>query len=151
MAAKSGKSVEKWSSRFQFLLWPLTLFDETNQLKKEDLAVSERAKRTRYPMRAMRYWWALCAIQDEARRLGRAPVVVDLGCERGTLRRLAGPRRWLRLIAAAGMQVEFLTGSHLMRLSGNPLENSLLWIRFNQLWGALFPSLGSEVYLQARN
>jgi len=150
LAAKSGKSVEKWSSPFQFLLWPLTLFDETNQLKKEDLAVSERAKRTRYPVRAIRYWWALCAIQDEARRLGRAPVVVDLGCERGTLRRLAGPRRWLRLIAAAGMQVEFLTGSHLMRLSGNPLENSLLWIRFNQLWGALFPSLGSEVFLQAR-
>ncbi|MEK6660519.1 MAG: methyltransferase domain-containing protein [candidate division NC10 bacterium] len=60
------------------------------------------------------------------------------------------PRRWRRLMAAAGMQVEFLTGSHLMRLSGNPLENSQLWIRFNQLWGALFPSLGSEVYLQAR-
>ncbi|MEK6660518.1 MAG: hypothetical protein AABY63_01395 [candidate division NC10 bacterium] len=91
MAADSGKSVEKWSSRFQFLRWPLTLFEQTSELKKEDLAVSERAKRTRYPIRAMRYWWALCAIEDEARRLGRAPMVVDPGCERGTLRRLAGP------------------------------------------------------------
>ncbi len=100
LAADSGKSVEEWSSRFQFLLWPLTLFDKTNALKKEDLAVSERAKRTRYPIRAMRYSWPLCAIEDEARRLGRAPMVVDLGCEHGTLRRLAGPRlnaRWVGL------------------------------------------------------
>jgi hypothetical protein len=37
-----------------------------------------------------------------------------------------------------------------MRLSGAALENSQSWAKLNLFWGGLFPSLGSEVYLQAR-
>jgi hypothetical protein len=43
-----------------------------------------------------------------------------------------------------------LTGTFLARWSGSPLENRAWWLRLNQFWGALFPSLGGEVYLSAR-
>jgi SAM-dependent methyltransferase len=60
------------------------------------------------------------------------------------------PGDWRRLVAKAGLQLDFLCGSHLMRLSGAALENSRLWARLNLFWGGLFPSLGSELYLMAR-
>lgn len=59
------------------------------------------------------------------------------------------PGDWKRLVTDSGLKLDFLSGSHLMRLSGFPLENSRIWTRLNLLWGGLFPSLGSEVYLQA--
>ncbi len=253
----------QWPARFQFLRWPLDLFDESAELRQDDFPLSASAKRTRYPIRAMRYWWAVCAILDEARRLQRPPVVADLGCERGMTKRLCppwpgmrwigldsdvshpmlskaaydethpcdfdqplplpdhsvdivvclhvfehlprpeftlaeirrllrpggillagsptapdwvngfmerrfaralaagqrakgshvhgfSPRRWRELTRREGFVVEFLCGSHMMRLTGSRLENFRWWIRLNQLWGALFPALGSEVYFQAR-
>lgn len=60
------------------------------------------------------------------------------------------PDRWQNLLEDAGLIVELSVGSHLIRHTGNPLENSALWVRANQLWGALFPSLGSEICLRAR-
>ncbi len=60
------------------------------------------------------------------------------------------PTRWRHLAEDAGLDVEFLTGSHLVRRTGHALENQRWWIRLNQIWGSLFPSLGSEAYLQAR-
>lgn len=58
--------------------------------------------------------------------------------------------RWKRLLGDAGMDVEMLTGTFLARWSGNPLENQAWWVRLNQLWGAMFPPLGGEVYLAGR-
>jgi SAM-dependent methyltransferase len=60
------------------------------------------------------------------------------------------PTRWRMLAEDAGLNVEFATGSHAFRKTGSSLENYRWWIRLNQLWGALFPSLGSECYLMAR-
>lgn len=60
------------------------------------------------------------------------------------------PERWRSLATDVGMETEFVTGSHAFRRTGSPLENQRWWIRLNQLWGALFPSLGSEAYTQAR-
>lgn len=60
------------------------------------------------------------------------------------------PIRWESLVKDVGLNLEFITGSHAIRLTGSRLENWRWWIRLNQLWGALFPSLGSECYLQAR-
>lgn len=60
------------------------------------------------------------------------------------------PRRWHRLLYEVGLSVEFLTGSHAVRWSGNMLEDRRWWIRLNQIWGAMFPALGSECCLQAR-
>lgn len=59
------------------------------------------------------------------------------------------PGDWKNLVADAGLQLGYLSGSHLMRLSGAAIENQKLWARLNLFWGGLFPSLGSEVYLQA--
>jgi ubiquinone/menaquinone biosynthesis C-methylase UbiE len=60
------------------------------------------------------------------------------------------PNAWKRMVKQAGLELEFMSGSHLMRLSGNALENSKVWARLNLFWGGLFPSLGSEVYFLAR-
>lgn len=60
------------------------------------------------------------------------------------------PSRWRNLAHDTGLEVEFATGSHAVRMTGSGLENSRFWVRLNQLWGGLFPSLGSECYLQAR-
>jgi SAM-dependent methyltransferase len=60
------------------------------------------------------------------------------------------PKRWKRLLNALDMNVEMMTGTFLVRWSGNPLENHAWWVRLNQLWGALFPGWGGEIYLTAR-
>jgi SAM-dependent methyltransferase len=60
------------------------------------------------------------------------------------------PNRWAEMVRAEGLTVEFLAGAYLLRWAGNPLENTQWWMRLNQFWGALFPSLGGEVYLMAR-
>lgn len=59
-------------------------------------------------------------------------------------------RRWYSLLHDCGLRPEFITGSHMIRHTGNPLENLRPWIRFNQIWAGLFPSLGSEACLLAR-
>lgn len=61
------------------------------------------------------------------------------------------PARWSKMVRAVGLEVEMLCGAYLLRWAGSPLENSRWWLRLNQLWGALFPSLGGEVYLMARS
>lgn len=58
--------------------------------------------------------------------------------------------RWSRLLNAADMPAEQIAGTFLIRWSGFYLENFRWWIRLNQLWGALFPSYGGEIYLSAR-
>lgn len=252
--------------RFQFLHWPLSIFEIPAELRKKDVFPLKKkcVMSIRYPFRLLRYWWAACAILDENKRPGRPPIVVDLGCERGLLKRfvpahdqtrwlgldwnidhpllikanydkiyacdfdeplplddnvadivvclhvfehlprpeftmseikrilrpggilLAGspvtpkfaaklqeakfkrelaagtrkrgkhinafwPKRWKDLVERQAMKVEFMSGSFFMRWSGSPLENYRWWVRLNQIWGAMFPSLGAELYFQARN
>lgn len=60
------------------------------------------------------------------------------------------PHRWKTLLYEVGLEVDFLTGSHAIRCTGSRLEDNRLWIRANQLWAGLFPSLGSECCVQAR-
>ena len=60
------------------------------------------------------------------------------------------PGRWRALAREVGLETEFAVGSHAVRMTGSWLENFRLWVRLNQLWGALFPALGSECYLRAR-
>jgi SAM-dependent methyltransferase len=98
--------------------------------------------------------------------LGAAPTMPDWVAklrERYFRRRLAAgqvavgghitvlsPQRWRDLAYECGLNVEFATGSHFIRKTGSKLENHRWWVRVNQLWGALFPSLGSECCVQAR-
>ncbi len=60
------------------------------------------------------------------------------------------PNRWRRLLHEQQIHVEHLAGTFFARWSSNPLENQAWWVRLNQLWGALFPALGGEIYLTAR-
>lgn len=60
------------------------------------------------------------------------------------------PARVRRMAASLGMTVEFLNGAFFARKKGSRLENSPLWLRFNLLWGALFPSWPGEIYWLAR-
>jgi len=56
------------------------------------------------------------------------------------------PARVRRMAREAGLQVEFASGAFLMRSKGSPLENSPAWMRFNLLWGRLFPGWPGEIY-----
>jgi SAM-dependent methyltransferase len=59
-------------------------------------------------------------------------------------------RHWRDTVKQTGFKITFQVGSHLWRWSGSPLENRRLWVRLNQLWGALFPSLGRNLFLELR-
>lgn len=268
MPEKLPQLRERISSRFKFLSWPLTVFDQSIELRKQDFPMKEEQKRTRFPIRALRYWWVTCAIHEEAKRFNRSMVIADIGCGNGALKRFSPntkgdhwigmdlqdnlhanqrdlalasydelvpcnldskipidkaaldiviclhvlehlprpefamgelsrilrpggimllgypilpkglallrqwqfsrqlksgkrkpgghiqafwPRRSRRLAEQAGLDLEFMVGSHLYRKSGSLLENYSFWIRLNQLWAALFPSLGREICIQLRN
>lgn len=250
-------------SRFRFVSEPLTAIDENEETRKPDFPFSELLGQTRYPIRALRYWWLHRVIEEEVQRLRRPPVIADIGCDTGIIKRFIPPiehSRWLgldiitdrkgldtanydelhrcdfddplslpdaevdivicshvlehlprpeftmgelarilrpggmlllgvptapkfiaqlrekqfakqlesgkrirgqhihvfwlkrlsRIAEQTGLQVEFSTGTALMRKKGSRLENYAVWIRLNQIWGALFPSLGQELCLQLR-
>ena len=56
------------------------------------------------------------------------------------------PRRIKKFSAAENMEIQLLSGAFIMRSSRNPLEDYPWWLRMNLAWGALFPSLGGELY-----
>ena len=60
------------------------------------------------------------------------------------------PALWRRLIRRLGVKTEMFTGSHLLRMTGNPLENFQLWVRLNQFIAACVPSLGNELCIRLR-
>lgn len=60
------------------------------------------------------------------------------------------PERVRRMAAAAGLELEFLSGAFLMRSRGSALENSAAWVRFNLAWGRLFPGWPGEIYWRMR-
>ncbi len=56
------------------------------------------------------------------------------------------PARVRRMAGICGLRVEFLSGAFFVRSKGSGLENSALWVRFNLLWGAIFPGWPGEIY-----
>jgi SAM-dependent methyltransferase len=56
------------------------------------------------------------------------------------------PARVRRMAEQAGLKVEFMSGAFLMRSKGSALENSAAWMRFNILWGRVFPGWPGEIY-----
>ena len=255
------------SNRFQFFRWPLTMFEESKELRKESFPLDEKTKKTKYPIRALRYWWVLSAINEYVKELGTPPVIADVGCDRAIFKRLlpefkggkvigldleakleknkkdlelAGydelkpcnldegvplpdasvdivinlhvmehlprpefsigelarvlkpggilllgfpvlpkplahirekqfasqfkkgtrvlgqhqhafwPSRATRLVEDAGLEVEFMIGTYFLRKRGAFWENSKIWVRVNQFWGAMFPSLSQELCIKVR-
>jgi len=83
---------------FQFCRWPLEALEE--RVREAPELFTERARSTRFPIRAIRYWWAHCALLGEAELAGRELDVADLGCSTGILRRYMGAvhgTRWTGL------------------------------------------------------
>jgi len=60
------------------------------------------------------------------------------------------PERVHSLAEDCKLRLEFLSGAFLIRKTGSFIENSSFWARLNLLWGAVFPSLGGEIYWQMR-
>lgn len=251
------------AARFATLRWSLDTLPERLQATRQEPVVNQRAIDKRFPIRALRYWWARNALLEEIANRNQKVVIADIGCNKGQMRRFVGDvpeatwigltrrldearlrahgydalhecdfdqplplpdasvdivvflhviehlprpafalveiarvlrpgglllagspvapapvarfrqwqhrsrlarglinsnghinaldcRRWRTLLNDSGLTVEMMTGTFLVRWSGNPLENQAWWVRLNQAWGALFPSLGGEVYLSAR-
>lgn len=252
-------------SSFSHLRWSLQDIPQRVAVTAEEDIMNPRARSKRYPIRALRYWWARRALMAELKTADKDLVVADMGCSRGHIRRFVGdeaaagskwvgldweidrdalvecgyselhecdfdqplplpdnsvdvvvflhviehlPRpyftmaeigrilrpgglliagspvapapaaklrehnlrsrmkkglvilgghinsmdcgRWRKLALLNGMRVERMAGTFMIRCSKSPLENHKWWIRLNQIWGALFPALGGEVYLTVR-
>ncbi|MCK4838619.1 MAG: methyltransferase domain-containing protein, partial [Desulfobulbaceae bacterium] len=237
------------------------------ELRKKSFPLDEKTKNTKYPIRALRYWWVLSAINEELEKLDSPPTIADIGCDRALFKRLlpdieggkvigldlgksleinkedldlAGydevkpcnldegiplpdasidiainlhvmehlprpefsiseiarvlrpggllllgfpvlpkpfahirekqfakqfaegarilgqhqhafwPSRARKLVEDAGLEVEFMIGTYFIRKRGAFWENSAVWMRVNQLWGAMFPSLSQELCIKVR-
>lgn len=263
LVARSALAPSLSYDRFQLTRWSLDLMDTAARGASFSELFGSKAARTRYPFRALRYWWAVAALADHVRACAQPVRLLDAGCQGGFLKRFADPALrahwtafdcrlddprlpaagydqvvagdleqplpfsdaafdavvslhvfehlrapeatlreyarivrpgglvllgfptmpgWLapwreaqhrrgidagerpdwghrqvfhpsrvrRMASAAGLQVGLLSGSHFFRRTGAWLENSAVWVRLNQCWGAAFPSLGSELCVVLR-
>lgn len=250
-------------SRFRFVHESLAPINQNDEIRKPDFPFAEDVLKSKYPVRALRYWWMHCVIEEEVKRLAKPVTIADVGCDRGIIKRFVPPiegARWIgldidtnregidlakydelircdfdeglplpnesvdiaicshvlehlprpeftlkeiarilkpggmllvgvpvaprfvayfrekqfekelksgkrrmgqhvrvfwvnrlrRLAEQCGLQIEFSTGTALIRKKGSRLENYAFWIRLNQIWAALFPSLGQELCAQIR-
>lgn len=250
-------------SRFRFAREPLDAIDHNEETHRPDFPFSGELNKRRYPVRALRYWWLDLVVREESDRLGFPPTIVDIGCDRGIIKRFIRPIRGARWIGldiitdrpgldlakydeiqkcdldagiplaggtvdiaifshvlehlprpeftmaevfrilkpggllllgvptapgfigrirerqfarqlasgkrvigqhihvfwkerlrdlalSSGFEVEFCSGTALIRKKGSKLEDYAAWIRFNQVFAAAFPSLGQELCMQLR-
>jgi SAM-dependent methyltransferase len=252
-------------TRFQYLKWNLNLFRNSLELRKNSFPLDCNTKDSKYPIRVLRYWWVISAIEDELKYI-KSPVIADIGCDKAILKRLLPtipgakiigmdlaeqlennmkyielakydklipcnldvgiplpdssvdilvnlhvlehlPRpkfaiaefaRILRpggllllgfpvlpkflskirqkkydkqfangtrvlgqhqhafwpskarlLVEKENLKIDFILGTYFIRKMGAFWENSAMWMRINQIWGSLFPSLGQELCIKA--
>jgi SAM-dependent methyltransferase len=86
--------------RFRFVSEPLDSIDKNDETHRPDFPFAEDLNKRRYPVRALRYWWLARVIDEEVARLDHAPVIVDVGCDRGIIKRFIPPikdARWIGL------------------------------------------------------
>ena len=87
-------------SRFRFARSPLDAIDKNDETHRPDFPFAGELNKRRYPVRALRYWWLNLVIHEEAERLERPPVIVDVGCDTGIIKRFILPvegSRWIGL------------------------------------------------------
>lgn len=258
-----SKIKKKNYGRFRFVREPLDSIANNEETHRADFPLSEEMNKRRYPVRALRYWWLSRVIQEEVASLDAPPIIVDVGCDRGTIKRFTPPiegSKWigldmdihrpdielakyddrieadfdvglpvpdatadivicshvlehlprpdftmgeihrilkpgglllvgvptapkfiaklreiqfrrqlasgrrvlgqhihvfwdkrLRMLAEqTGFEVEYSTGTALIRKKGSKLEDYPAWIRFNQIGASLFPAIGQELCMQLR-
>ena len=59
-------------------------------------------------------------------------------------------KRIVRFSRENDLRIDLLTGAFFARLGEYSVENSKMWMRLNLAWGALFPSLGGELYFSLK-
>jgi SAM-dependent methyltransferase len=87
-------------SRFRFAREPLDSIDRNEETHRPDFPFSGELNTRRYPVRALRYWWLSRVIDEEVRGLDHSPIIVDVGCDRGIIKRFIPPidgARWIGL------------------------------------------------------
>jgi SAM-dependent methyltransferase len=90
----------KTYDRFRFAREPLDSIDKNEETHKPDFPFAGELSKRRYPVRALRYWWLNLVIHEEADRLDHPPVIVDVGCDTGIIKRFILPvegSRWIGL------------------------------------------------------
>ena len=60
------------------------------------------------------------------------------------------PDRLRTLAHKSGFRTELMSGGYFLRAKINPFENYAWWMRINQIFGILFPSMGQEICYSAR-
>ncbi len=86
--------------RFRFVREPLDSIDKNEETHRPDFPFSGELNKRRYPVRALRYWWLNLVIHEEAERLEHSPVIADIGCDTGIIKRFILPvedSRWIGL------------------------------------------------------
>lgn len=78
-------------SRFQLSRWSLDLMDRAAHQNSFEEMFGAKAASTRYPFRALRYWWAAAALEQIVSGLDHAPQLLDAGCQGGFLKRFCDP------------------------------------------------------------
>lgn len=94
------RDFNKHYGRFRFVHEPLDAIDKNEETHRADFPFSAELINRRYPVRALRYWWLSCVITEEAGRLDQPPIIVDVGCDRGIIKRFVPPidgARWIGL------------------------------------------------------
>lgn len=84
------KNKHIFSGRFAFLFWPLELLKERIIATQKEGLFSRRASKRFYPIRAIRYWWAHCALLEELSRKNKELIIADVGCKNATIKRYMG-------------------------------------------------------------
>lgn len=86
--------------RFRFVHEPLTAIDKNEETHRPDFPMAGELTKRRYPIRALRYWWLSRVIEEEAARMSQPPVIADVGCDRGIIKRFIPPihdAKWIGL------------------------------------------------------
>jgi SAM-dependent methyltransferase len=94
------RELDKNYGRFRFVREPLDSIDKNDETHRPDFPFSAELNTRRYPVRALRYWWLSRVIEEEVGRIGKPPVIVDVGCDRGIIKRFIPPiegARWIGL------------------------------------------------------
>jgi SAM-dependent methyltransferase len=95
-----ASSKPKTYSRFRFLREPLDSIDKNDETHRADFPFSAELNKRRYPVRTLRYWWLARVIDEEVQRLDHPPTIVDVGCDRGIIKRFIPPiegAKWIGL------------------------------------------------------
>jgi SAM-dependent methyltransferase len=94
------RQLNKSYDRFRFARSPLDAIDKNEEVHRADFPFGAEMNARRYPVRALRYWWLDLVIQEEAKSLEHPPLIVDVGCDRGVIKRFIRPiegAKWIGL------------------------------------------------------